>query len=129
MLPTLQNMDVKWAAKAFLPIIDDYKYVDNNTDPNIGGSSVHPRTFVGQLDNGNCIIGVCSGRVKNKEHGMTLKEVGDFVQNHATDSNGNKIKVRFLMNGDGGGSAAFVADGEKKNVSGEDRPVADIIYV
>ena len=63
------------------------------------------------------------------ENGMTLKEVGDFVQNYATDDNGNKIRVRFLMNGDGGGSSAFVADGEKKNVSGEDRATTDIIYV
>ena len=132
--PTLKEMNVKWAAKGFYPIIDEYEYVNNNTDYNIGGDSIrHPRTFFGQLDNGDYIMGVCSGRNNNDngeyENGMTLKEVGDFVQNYATDNEGNKIRVRFLMNGDGGGSSAFVADGEKKNVSGEDRPTTDIIYV
>ena len=131
---TLKNKNVKWAAKGFYPIIDNYKYVNNNTDNNIGSDSIrHPRTFIGQLENGDYIMGVCSGRNENDEgkyeNGMTLKEVGDFVQNYATDDNGNKIRVRFLMNGDGGGSSAFVADGEKKNVSGEDRATTDIIYV
>ena len=60
---------------------------------------------------------------------MTLKEVGDFIQNHATDNSGKKLNVRFLMNGDGGGSSAFVANGERKNVTNENRPTTDIIYV
>lgn len=132
--PTLKEKNVQWAAKGFYPIIDEYEYVNKNTDNNIGSDSIrHPRTFIGQLDNGDYIMGVCSGRNKNDdgeyEHGMTLKEVGDFVQNYAIDDEGNKIHVRFLMNGDGGGSSAFVVDGEKKNVSGEDRATTDIIYI
>lgn len=129
--PYLEDKNIQWAAKSFYPIIDNYEYVNNNTDPNIGGNNRHPRTFFGQLDNGDYIIGVCSGRNTNDEgvyeHGMTVKEVGDFILNYATDEYGNKINVRFLMNGDGGGSAAFVTDGEKKNVSGTDRPTPDIL--
>ena len=130
----IEENDVVWATKGFLPVIDEYTYVNKNTDKNIGSDyKRHPRSFAGQLENGDTIIGSCSGRNTNKngqyENGMTVKELGDFFQHFATDKDGNKINVRFLWNGDGGGSSAYCIDGKKQNVSGEDRATIDMLYV
>ncbi len=143
----LEENDVVWAAKGFYPIIEDGKNVNQNykQDPNIYNGRVnkktgeftdtarHPRTFIGQLENGDYFIGVSDGRFYNERHikvkGMSLDEVADFATNYAVDADGNKLKVRFLYNADGGGSSAFVEDGEKKNLSGEDRATNDILYV
>lgn len=143
----LEENNVAWAAKGFYPIIVDGENVNQlNTDPNIctkrlnkktgeftTDTARHPRTFVGQLENGDYIIGVSDGRFFNEQgikvKGMTLDEVADFATNYAVDADGNKVKVKFLYNADGGGSSAYVEDGEKKNYSGEDRATNDILFV
>ena len=145
----LEDNNVAWAAKGFYPIIANGQNVNSsNTDPNIYNGRVnkktgeftdsarHPRTFIGQLENGDYIIGVSDGRFRNEQgkkvYGMTLDEVADFATNYAVDASGNKVKVKFLYNADGGGSSAYIEDGEKKNWSdwkGNDRPTNDILYV
>ena len=122
----LKEVDAQWAAKTFFPIAVDGQYVDENKDPNIGGNSVNPRTFIGQTNNGDYFVGVCTGRNSDntKQKGMTLKEVYDFSQ-EVTGGN-----IKFLMNGDGGGSSAFVYDGKKLNPNTDksERARPDIIY-
>ena len=120
----IEQLQPKWAAKTFFPIAVDGQYVDENKDPNIGGRSVNPRTFIGQTANGDYFVGVSTGRVKGKQKGLTLKEVYDFSQS-VTGEN-----IKFLMNGDGGGSSSFVYDGKKlnPNTDSSERPRPDIIY-
>ena len=106
----IEELQPKWAVKTFYPIAVDGQYVDENKDPNIGGKSVNPRTFIGQTENGDYFVGVSTGRdIDGKQKGLTLKEVYEFSQEV---TNGN---IKFLMNGDGGGSSAFIYNGEKQN--------------
>ena len=117
------NMNPVWASKGFYSIARDGQYVDENTiDPSLSIEK-HPRTFIGQDYDGNYIIGVCDGRGEN-EAGMTLREVYDFVNTEVTDN------LRFLFNGDGGGSSAFIYEGEKlnPNTDGNERERPDLIY-
>ena len=121
----LEEVNPQWAAKTFYPIAVDGQYVDENKDPNIGGNSVNPRTFIGQTKSGDYFVGVCTGRNSDgKQKGMTLKEVYDFAQ-QATGGN-----INFLMNGDGGGSSSFVYEGKKLNPNTDktERARPDIIY-
>lgn len=121
----IKELNPKWAAKTFFPIAVDGQYVDENKDPNIGKNSVNPRTFIGQTQNGDYFIGVCTGRNSDgKQKGLTLKEVYDFSQ-EVTGGN-----IKFLMNGDGGGSSAFIYEGKKLNpdTDNEERARPDIIY-
>ena len=118
----IEALDPVWASKGFYAIAKDGEYVDENMiDTNLSIDK-HPRTFIGQDYDGNYIIGVCGGRSEN-EAGMTLREVYDFVKEK--DPN-----LRFLFNGDGGGSSAFIYDGEKlnPNTDGSERPRPDLIY-
>ena len=117
------NMNPVWASKGFYTIARDGQYVDENTiDPSLSIDK-HPRTFIGQDYEGNYIIGVCDGRGEN-EAGMTLREVYDFVNTEVTDN------LRFLFNGDGGGSSAIIYDGKKlnSNTDGSERERPDLIY-
>ncbi len=117
------DMNPVWASKGFYTIARDGEYVDENTiDPNLSVDK-HPRTFIGQDYDGNYIVGVCDGRGED-EAGLTLREVYDFVNTEVTDD------LRFLFNGDGGGSSAFVYEGEKLNsdTDGSERPRPDAIY-
>ncbi len=117
------DMNPVWASKGFYTIARDGQYVDENTiDPSLSVDR-HPRTFIGQDYDGNYIVGVCDGRGSN-EAGLTLREVYDFVNTEVTDN------LRFLFNGDGGGSSAFIYDGEKlnSNTDGSERERPDLIY-
>ena len=117
------DMNPVWASKGFYTIARDGQYVDENTiDPSLSVDK-HPRTFIGQDYEGNYIVGVCDGRGEN-EAGLTLREVYDFVTTEVTDD------LRFLFNGDGGGSSAFIYDGEKLNsdTDGSERERPDLIY-
>lgn len=117
------DMNPVWASKGFYTIARDGEYVDENTiDPSLSVDR-HPRTFIGQDYDGNYIVGVCDGRGEN-EAGLTLREVYDFVNTEVTDD------LRFLFNGDGGGSSAFIYDGEKlnSNTDGSERERPDLIY-
>ena len=109
-----------WASKGFYAIARDGQYVNWNTDL---AKARHPRTFIGQDYDGNYIVGVCTGRQTN-EAGMTLKDVYDFVTTEVTDN------LRFLYNADGGGSSAFVYNGEKLNPNTDksERARPDLIY-
>ena len=114
------NMNPVWATQGFYTIIKDGKYDDWNTDL---AKAKHPRTFIGQDYDGNYIVGVCTGRQQG-EAGMTLKEVYDFVTTQVSDN------IRILYNADGGGSSAFVYNGEKLNPNTDksERARPDLIY-
>ena len=117
------DMNPVWASKGFYTIARDGQYVDENTiDPSLSVDR-HPRTFIGQEYSGNYVVGVCDGRGAN-EAGLTLREVYDFVNTEVTDD------LRFLFNGDGGGSSAFIYDGKKlnSNTDGSERERPDLIY-
>ena len=119
----IKDINPVWASKGFYAIAEDGNYVDENyIDPSLSRNK-EPRTFIGQDYDGNYIIGVCDGRSEN-EAGMTLKEVYDFVNTEVTDN------LRFLFNGDGGGSSAIMYDGQKLNpdIDGSERERPDLIY-
>ena len=109
-----------WATTGFYAIARNGKYVDWNTDL---AKARHPRTFIGQDNSGNYIVGVCTGR-RDGEKGMTLKQVYDFVTTNVTSD------LRFLYNADGGGSSAFVYKGQKLNPNTDknERARPDLIY-
>ena len=114
------NQNPVWATQGFYTIIRDGKYDEWNTDL---AKSRHPRTFIGQDYDGNYIVGVCTGRQSN-EAGMTFKDVYDFVTTEVSDN------IRILYNADGGGSSAFIYNGEKlnPNTDSNERPRPDLIY-
>lgn len=114
------NLNPVWASKGFYSIIKDGKYINWNTDL---AKARHPRTFIGQDYDGNYIVGVCTGR-RDNEAGWTLKDVYDFVTTEVSSN------VRFLYNADGGGSSAFVYDGQKLNPNTDksERARPDLIY-
>ena len=117
-----------WAAKGFFAIARDGQFISNNTHDDAETSYIcdqrHPRTFIGQDSQGNYIVGVCGGRAQ-REQGMYMEEIYDFVQQNITSD------IKFLYNGDGGGSSAFVVDGQKLNItsdSNEERARPNLIY-
>ena len=114
------NMNPVWATTGFYAIARDGQYVNWNTNL---ATARHPRTFIGQDNDGNYIVGVCTGR-RQGESGMTLRQVYDFVTTEVTDN------LRFLYNADGGGSSAFVYNGEKLNPNTDksERVRPDLIY-
>ena len=128
----LENLNPVFAVKSFYPICVNGQNVNYlNTDHNIGGADGglrHPRTFIGQLKNGDYFVGVCAGKGVasddvDKNLGMNLNEVYDFVQ-EVTDG-----EIDFLMNGDGGGSSGFIYEGDKLNpeTEGDERPTPNAI--
>ena len=116
----INNFNPVWATTGFYAIARDGHYVDWNTDL---AKARHPRTFIGQDNSGNYIVGVCTGR-RDGEKGMTLRQVYDFVTTNVTSD------LRFLYNADGGGSSAFVYKGEKLNPNTDksERLRPDLIY-
>ena len=100
-----------WASKGFYTIVQDGQFV-STWDPAKNSKEVvsrrEPRTFIGQDYDGNYIVGVCHGRRKG-EAGMNMMEIYDFVSKNITSN------IRILYNADGGGSSAFVYQGEKIN--------------
>ncbi len=116
-------MNPVWVSKRFYAIARDGEYVDENTIDHSLSTAKHPRIFISQDYDRNYIVGVCDGRGEN-EAGMTLREVYYFVNTEVTDN------LRFLFNGDGGGSSAFIYDGEKlnSNTDGSERERPDLIY-
>jgi len=112
-----------WATQGFYTIIRDGKFDQWNTDI---AKSKHPRTFIGQDYDGNYIVGVCTGRQKG-EAGMNFQEIYDFVTTQVSNN------VRILYNADGGGSSAFVYNGQKLNPNTDnggktERARPDLIY-
>ncbi|MBQ3308114.1 MAG: phosphodiester glycosidase family protein [Bacilli bacterium] len=100
-----------WASKGFYTIVQDGQFV-STWDPAKNSKEVvsrrEPRTFIGQDYDGNYIVGVCHGRRKG-EAGMNMIEIYDFVSKNINSN------IRILYNADGGGSSAFVYQGEKVN--------------
>ena len=103
----------------------------------------HPRTFVGQDMDGNYFVGVCEGRIDEKELSLLVEEV-DRIMNEANKNgmepvyplNNYELQagfyleeiydfvenyitkdrgIRIIYNGDGGGSSAFIYKGKKIN--------------
>ena len=116
----VQNFNPVWASTGFYAIARDGQYINHDTDLS---NARHPRTFIGQDNDGNYIVGVCTGR-RDNEKGMTLKQVYDFVTSEVTNN------LRFLYNADGGGSSAFVYKGQKLNPNTDksERVRPDLIY-
>ena len=95
-------------------------YLDKKDDV----SKRAPRTFMGQdsvtLD---YFVGVCSGRKgdgERNEAGLTYYEIYDFVEKNITPN------IKILYNGDGGGSSAFVWNGQKLNYNTDGAPYLNV---
>ena len=92
----------------------------NNYQDKASDTNRHPRTFMGQDSVTNdYFVGVCSGRKggsDKNEAGLNNYEIYDFVYNNITTN------IRILYNGDGGGSSAFVWNGQKLNYTTDGSP-------
>lgn len=105
-----------FAVKGFHPIIQ------NGTRTGYTFPGRHPRTFIGQLKNGNYFVGVTGGRGVNGI-GMTYDELYTFVKTKISKD------TAFLYNLDGGGSSCMVYQNRMVNkpTDGTERSVASCL--
>lgn len=98
-------------------------HIDKETGKNIA-TETNPRTFLGQLKDKNgkkrYFFGVVSGRKKDGQgnakdcsKGFTYQDLYDFVEDKIAGGNGEEILS--LYNLDGGGSSAFLKNGNRLN--------------
>ena len=72
----------------------------------------HPRTFIGQLNDNSFFFGVSSGRGKDgNSEGFTYNDLIAFVTTQIAPIS----EIKLLFNLDGGGTSAFVYEGQKVN--------------
>ncbi|EEG78434.1 phosphodiester glycosidase family protein [Dethiobacter alkaliphilus] len=85
-------------------------------------NTIHPRTAIGQKENGDLIFIVVDGRRNNWSTGINL---GDLAQIFIDEG------AAWAYNLDGGGSTTLYFNGKvlNKPSDGRERPVPDIIYI
>jgi exopolysaccharide biosynthesis protein len=112
----LMALNPVWAITGWWPIVLNGAYVAP------GEYGYHPRTFIGQNESGDIIIGTIDGSSVSSK-GASMQDIYNFVISVG-------FTPTFLFNLDGGGSTHFCANAFKLNNynADEDRAVQNIIY-
>ncbi|MBR3164320.1 phosphodiester glycosidase family protein [Candidatus Saccharibacteria bacterium] len=139
--------EAEWAIGSYFPVYAEghlYSASERNLDDESEAylTQRHPRTFIGQYKNGDYFVGVAEGRndpasanydsSRAVEMGLNLEEIYQYSVSQSAILNINS-PIRFLFNGDGGGSSGFIYDGQKINRAYDDngateRSLANILY-
>ena len=116
----LKAQEPTWCVGGFDPlIVNGKKRSDIIDEPEYDHQSYiktvmnkNPRTFIGQLYNGEFFFGVVAGRGKDEDsRGFNYEDLYDFV----TEEIAPLSNIRLLYNLDGGGTSAFIYKGVKLN--------------